>query len=230
MEQSMEQRRFTISELKEFDGKEGRPAYVAVKGKVYDVSNSRLWKEGRHPGTHVAGLDLTMSILNAPHSEDMLLKFKVVGELVQEGYVRQRFVRRLQKLHVHSMLIHFPMAYSMAMPLLSFLYVLIRESSFEMASYYMLWLGFLAGPVAGAWGIFSWRVTYEGRMTRIFYRKILLTLAFVVAATALLVWRTLDPKILAETSSLSYIYLALTACFVPITILLGYYGGELVYS
>jgi uncharacterized membrane protein len=121
------------------------------------------------------------------------------------------------------------MAYSLAMPLLSFLYTWIHESSFETASYYMLWLGFLAGPVAGAWGIFSWRVTYEGRMTRVFYRKILLTVAFVLVATVLLVWRILDPNILIESSIVSYIYLALTVCFAPITILLGYYGGEIVY-
>lgn len=226
----MGQRRFTISELKEFDGREGRPAYVALKGKVYDVSDSRLWKTGKHPGAHVAGVDLTMSIANAPHSEDVLMRFGVVGELIQEGYGRQRLVRRLQKMHLHPMLVHFPMAYSIVVPVLSFLSIWIRESSFEAASYYMLLLGFLAAPVGGASGIFSWRVTYEGRMTRVFSRKILLTTMLMFVISASFVWRTLDPNVLMETSSLSYVYLALTASFVPITILLGHYGGKIVYS
>jgi predicted heme/steroid binding protein/uncharacterized membrane protein len=227
---NMEQRRFTISELREFDGKEGRPAYVAVKGKVYDVSNSPLWRTGKHPGTHVAGLDLTISITNAPHSEEVLKKFKVVGELVQEEYVRQRLVRRLQKMHLHPMLVHFPMAYSIVVPLLSFLSILFHESSFEAASYYMLLLGFLAAPVGGASGIFSWKVTYEGRMTRVFYRKIVLTTMLTLVITACFVWRILSPRILMENSSLSYVYLTLTVSFVPITLLLGHYGGKIVYS
>jgi len=226
----MEKRRFTIFDLKEFDGKEGRPAYVALKGKVYDVSNSPLWKTGKHPGAHGAGLDLTMSIVNAPHSEEVLMKFKVVGELVQGGYGRQKLVRRLQKLHLHPMLVHFPMAYSIAVPLLSFLSILTREGTFEAAFYYMLLLGFLAAPVGGASGIFSWKVTYEGRMTKVFYRKIALTTMLLLAITASFVWRILDPNILMKPSSLSYIYLTLTASLVPITLLLGHYGGKIVYS
>jgi len=225
----MGQRRFTISELKEFDGKEGRPAYVALKGKVYDVSDSHLWETGNHLGAHVAGLDLTMSIANAPHAEEVLMKFKVVGELIQERYGRQKLVRRLQKMHLHPMLVHFPMAYSLVVPLLSFLAIWLRDSSFDMASFYMLLLGFLAAPAGGVSGIFSWRVTYEGRMTKVFSRKILLTTLLTAVITECFVWRIFNPDILIENSSLSYVYLALTASFVPITLLLGHYGGKIVY-
>lgn len=35
-------------QLAAFDGKEGRPAYIAYKGIIYDITNSRLWKSGRH--------------------------------------------------------------------------------------------------------------------------------------------------------------------------------------
>jgi predicted heme/steroid binding protein/uncharacterized membrane protein len=225
----MGQRRFTISELKEFDGKEGRPAYVALKGKVYDVSDSHLWEAGSHLGAHAAGLDLTMSIANAPHSEEVLTKFKVVGELIQEGYSRQKLVRRLQKMHLHPMLVHFPMAYSLVVPLLSLLAIWLRDSSFDAASYYMVLLGFLAAPAGGISGIFSWRVTYEGRMTQVFSRKILLTTLLTVVITVSFVWRIFNPNILVENSSSSYVYLALTASFVPITLLLGHYGGKVVY-
>src|SRR3972149_1688391 len=38
------ERRFTIQELKEYDGKEGKPAYMAFNGRVYDVSNSPIWE------------------------------------------------------------------------------------------------------------------------------------------------------------------------------------------
>jgi predicted heme/steroid binding protein len=31
--------KFTLDELRQFDGKNGSPAYVGYKGKVYDVSD-----------------------------------------------------------------------------------------------------------------------------------------------------------------------------------------------
>lgn len=72
---------FTLEQLKQFDGRAGRPAYVAVKGKVYDVSGSDLWVGGDHQGLHIAGHNSTDEIMNAPHDEDVLDNFPVVGEL-----------------------------------------------------------------------------------------------------------------------------------------------------
>jgi len=72
---------FTSKELTEFDGTGGKPAYVAYKGVVYDVSESFLWKGGNHQGLHRAGKDLTDEIANAPHEPDFLERFPVVGKL-----------------------------------------------------------------------------------------------------------------------------------------------------
>ena len=74
---------FTLSELAEYDGANGRPAYVAYKGTVYDVSGSFLWKDGKHQGLHRAGRDLTTEIERAPHDPDFLERFPVVGKLQQ---------------------------------------------------------------------------------------------------------------------------------------------------
>lgn len=60
---------FTAEELKQYDGKEGRPVYVAVDGVVYDLSGSKYWKSGRHMKMHDAGGDLSADIHNkAPKS------------------------------------------------------------------------------------------------------------------------------------------------------------------
>ena len=58
---------FTVEELAEFDGRDGRPAYVAYEGVVYDVSESAMWGEGDHEGQHQAGGDLTAEHEDAPH-------------------------------------------------------------------------------------------------------------------------------------------------------------------
>jgi len=76
------ERKFTLEELKQYDGREGRPAYIAFKGKVYDVTDSYLWIEGDHQGQHVAGKDLTDEMKFAPHGEETLERIKQVGVLV----------------------------------------------------------------------------------------------------------------------------------------------------
>jgi len=55
--------------------------YVAVNGKVYDVSGSDLWEDGDHMGAHDAGRDLTAAIADAPHGVEVLEEFPVVGEM-----------------------------------------------------------------------------------------------------------------------------------------------------
>ncbi|GAB4537960.1 MAG: hypothetical protein Fur0020_06720 [Thermodesulfovibrionia bacterium] len=74
---------FTMDELHSFDGKEGRPAYIAYKGKVYDVSKSKLWKDGSHARKHLAGHDLTDALKTAPHGEEKIFAMPVVGRIVE---------------------------------------------------------------------------------------------------------------------------------------------------
>lgn len=71
-----------IEELKQFDGKEGRPAYIAYKGEIFDVSESKLWKDGQHMGRHHAGTDLTEALAQAPHGEEKIFdRSKHMGQL-----------------------------------------------------------------------------------------------------------------------------------------------------
>lgn len=52
------QKEFTLEELATFDGSEGKPAYVAVNGVVYDMSDKAGWAGGTHFGLY-AGRDLS---------------------------------------------------------------------------------------------------------------------------------------------------------------------------
>ncbi len=72
----------TLDQLKQYDGKNGNPAYVVVDGIIYDVSNVSAWKNGEHNG-YSAGNDLTDIIKNkSPHGVKNLEGVPIVGKLV----------------------------------------------------------------------------------------------------------------------------------------------------
>jgi predicted heme/steroid binding protein len=72
---------FSKEELNKFNGKNGNKSYISYKGLVYDVSSSYHWRNGEHWVVHNAGMDLTAEMEDAPHLDDMLDKFEVVGKL-----------------------------------------------------------------------------------------------------------------------------------------------------
>jgi predicted heme/steroid binding protein len=71
----------TADQLATYDGRDGHPAYVAYQGVIYDVSESAMWSEGDHEGTHVAGSDLTAEHDEAPH-DVLVTDFPQVGSLI----------------------------------------------------------------------------------------------------------------------------------------------------
>jgi len=73
-----------MKELAHYNGKNGTPAFIAYNGKLYDVSSSFLWRNGKHQVLHNAGVDLTDCLEQAPHGADLLEKFPVVGTLHED--------------------------------------------------------------------------------------------------------------------------------------------------
>lgn len=72
----------TLDDLAFFDGKDGRPAWFAFEGKVYDATQSKLWKQGIHMGRHPAGNDLTEALNLAPHGREKVTAMTEAGRLV----------------------------------------------------------------------------------------------------------------------------------------------------
>jgi predicted heme/steroid binding protein len=75
-------RTFTREQLLYFNGKNGRPAYVAVGGVVYDVTNNAAWSAATHFGL-TAGNDWTREFASCHAAEQWILNtLTPVGRLV----------------------------------------------------------------------------------------------------------------------------------------------------
>lgn len=72
----------TLEELSKYTGQNDYPAYVAVSGLIYDVTDSPRWRNGVHNGFQ-AGQDLTGQIENiSPHGTRVLAGMPLIGVVV----------------------------------------------------------------------------------------------------------------------------------------------------
>ena len=74
----------TRAQLALRNGQDKPEVWVAFKGLVYDVTSSRLWRNGKHY-EHWAGQDLTHELPDAPHTDNVFDKFKPIGKLIRQA-------------------------------------------------------------------------------------------------------------------------------------------------
>lgn len=74
---------YTPEELAERDGQTRPEIWVAFEGRIYDVTRSKLFKNGKH-FRHASGQDLTQEMDRAPHTDRVFEGFEVVGVLASE--------------------------------------------------------------------------------------------------------------------------------------------------
>jgi predicted heme/steroid binding protein/uncharacterized membrane protein len=224
---------FTSEQLALLDGKEGRPAHVAFEGKVYDVTKSRLWLKGLHMNRHPAGKDLTAEISAAPHGTEVFERYPQIGT-IQKGAPEelnhlplflQNFIQRFQmaRRHPHPMVVHFPIALLMASSLFVVLFLIFKNLSFEMTSFFLLILGAISSPFAMATGLLTWWINYRLKLNSLVKKKIQLSILLSLFEIILIFWRSSNPEISSP------IYFGMMILLTPIVALLGYYGGQLTF-
>jgi predicted heme/steroid binding protein len=58
---------FTKTQLALRNGQDKPEVWVANRGLIYDVTASKMWRQGKHY-QHWAGQDLTVELKDAPHT------------------------------------------------------------------------------------------------------------------------------------------------------------------
>lgn len=229
---------FDRKELQQFDGKEGRPVYIAHKGRVVDVTGSQLWKGGLHMMRHQAGQDLTSDIEAAPHGLEVLDRYPQVGILADEQGIGRRMPAFLSNLlarfpilarHPHPMMVHFPTVFFLAAGFFSILYVFTNHEAFETTAFHSLCGGLFFTPLAMATGFFTWWLNYAAKRMRATTIKMVLACIMLPLATAAVVWRFLVPGVLHEFAGLNILYFFFVVALSPMVLVISYYGGTLTF-
>jgi predicted heme/steroid binding protein/uncharacterized membrane protein len=223
----------TSEELLFFNGKDGKPVYIAFQEKVYEVSKSPLWAKGLHMNRHPAGKDLTGDLSAAPHGTEVLERYPQVGvlkkrpleELKHLPSALQNFLQRfpMARRHPHPMIVHFPIALLMASSVFVLLYLLFKNPSFEITSVYLLILGAIASPFAMATGLLTWWINYRLKLTFFVKRKIQFSILLLMFEIILILWRN------SQSQISNSIYFIMMVLLTPIVSLLGYYGGQMTF-
>ena len=224
---------FTQEELSSFNGKEGRPVYIALQEKVYDVSKSPLWSKGLHMNRHAPGRDLAGEISAAPHGTEVLERYPQVGVLKKGAPEELKHLppglrTLLEKFpmarrHPHPMIVHFPIALLMASSLFVLLYLIFKDPSFDRTSFYLLVLGAIASPFAMATGLVTWWVNYRLKLSLFVKRKMQFSMLLLIFEVILILWRSSPSPISSP------IYFIMVVILTPIVSILGYYGGQMTF-
>ena len=235
------QKEFDQKSLAEFDGRNHRPIYIARDGVVYDVSESKLWKNGEHMNRHHAGHDLSTEFADAPHGPEVFDRFPHIGNLQDEldsqppGQQPPTWLSRLLnsypllRRHPHPMLVHFPIAFMFAVPFFSFLAQLTGKVSFETTAFHCLGAGLLFTPLTIGTGLFTWWLNYNAMLLHSIKIKIIGSVLLMLIIIILFSWRYAEPDIFFIDSSGEKIYLLLILTLIPVVSVVGWYGASLTF-
>lgn len=231
---------FDAAELAKCNGENGNPVYVVYKGKVYDITGSKLWRNGMHMKRHHAGRDLTVDIQGAPHEPDVLERYPQVGTLkkevaeVTEIHIPAALDRLLEKVpmlrrHPHPMTVHFPIVFSFTTTIFNLLYLITGVKSLEITALHSLAAGILFTVVAIATGLYTWWLNYLAKPLRAVNIKITFALILLAFQIIAIIWRLKVPMVMDSLQGVNIVYLLLVLSLFPVVVVIGWFGAHLTF-
>lgn len=229
---------FDLGEIEKYNGKEGNPVYVVHGGKVYDVSESRLWKTGTHMKRHPAGKDLTVDIQAAPHEADVLQRYPQVGIVKPQDDLEIEIPDILARLlasfpmlrrHPHPMTVHFPIVFMFSTTLFNILFLATGHRPFELTALHCLGAGVLFTIVTIMTGLYTWWLNYFSKPSKATTIKKRTSFIMLTVAVVAFVWRLSVPDVLVQLQGAGFIYLLLILSLLPLVTVIGWFGAELTF-
>jgi predicted heme/steroid binding protein/uncharacterized membrane protein len=224
--------------LAENNGENDKPIYIAHKGKVYDVSESRLWKGGVHMKRHKAGNDLSTDIQAAPHETDVLERYPQIGVLENKQETLMPMPEFLSRLltrfpmlrrHPHPMTVHFPIVFMFSATVFTILFLMTGTNSFETTAFHCLGAGVLFSVVAIATGWYTWWLNYQAKPLKAVTIKKTVSIIMLATAASAFIIRAAVPDILYPFRATSLIYLIPVLSLFPFVTVIGWFGASLTF-
>lgn len=225
-------KKFSPRELIEYDGKNGRRAFIAFNGKVYDVTDSSKWRDGLHFKAHSAGTDLSNALHEGTHGPEVLAGFPVVGDFdaAENISIFKRFLLYTANRHVHSISSHFTVSSFVLSPIILICSMVIPEwRPLESLSFQLLIIGFLSLPFTIITGLIDWWVKYSYSLNSLIKKKLLFSASLLLVSTIIVLWRFFDPTLILVDSSFWPLYVCLNLFAFLCNAILGKVGGALTF-
>ena len=132
--------------------------------------------------------------------------------------------------HLHPVFLHFPQAlFPVAFAALG-IYLLTGIREFETGAFVAVLFGALAAPVTTATGFFDWWNRYQAYLTSVFKIKISGSFVLMALGASAVLLRALHPDLaVLPLGGLGWVYFGLLAACTATCVVLGHYGGKLVF-
>lgn len=226
---------FSEEELREYNGQDGMPAYIAYNGQVYDVTSSKFWKEGTHFKKHFAGCDLSAEMANAPHSDEVFANYPCVGVFIPSPAIttidkKERYRLWYAKYHPHPAAVHFPIALHYFSAFADILFLANPSREYDTAVFLSFLIATVMGLLALVTGVFSWWVNYDFSTSKPFVIKLIGALFTLIIGFVPLVQKLQNPDVAFSTGADGITYHAVIFITVISITIVGYYGGKITWG
>ncbi len=135
-----------------------------------------------------------------------------------------------ENIYFHPIFVHFPQALFPVGFAVFLIYLATGARDFEVASFLMVAFGTVAAPVTTITGFIDWKIRYKGYMTSVFKIKIIGAFVLIGLSISAVLLRYLLPDVAQlPLSGLGWAYAALQGACVGTCVVLGHYGGKLVF-
>ncbi|MDD2830335.1 MAG: cytochrome b5 domain-containing protein [Sulfuricurvum sp.] len=230
---------FTEEELRKYNGQDGEPAYIAFKGNVYDVSESKFWKNGIHFKKHYAGFDLTVELANAPHGDIVFQNCPQIGVFIattneisfdEKEARKERYRQWYAIYHPHPAVVHFPIALHYFSGFADVLFLSNPTTEYEAAVFLSFLIATVMGFVALIAGVFSWWINYDFATSKAFVIKLIGALFTLIVGISPLIQRFTNSDVPFSHGIDGLMYHGVIFITIISVTIVGYYGGKITWG
>ncbi len=136
----------------------------------------------------------------------------------------------ISKHHIHPIAVHIPNGVAPAAVIFIALAIFFQLENFALAAFYNMAFVLLAMPLVLFSGYVDWQKRFDGKLTGIFWTKIVCGFVVLLTSTILVVWRIMDPSVAAATSANRWMFLGVHLVLLSAAGIAGFCGGKLVFN